>query len=194
MLQMKQSLGKQKYYNNTDVLPHTQCCHPAPLLNASSLTEIFSRSLGQAFYFKPLCSLEELWQLVLGHVYLPGIHELQDGSQVVEGDILQDDDGVLGWVLLQQVPKVGAAGAQDHLVGLGVLPLSGDGDITKGLIGAEVLEGVYHVGLEIVPAETKLLSISRSHLARRNLVLQEDLKLQVFYTGSCEDYTFSAIV
>ena len=38
----------------------------------------------------------------------------------------------------------------------------------------ETIEGGYHVGLEIVPAETKLLSISKSHLARTNLVLQED--------------------
>jgi hypothetical protein len=30
---------------------------------------------------------------------------------------------VLGWVLLQQVLEVGGAGAEDHLVGLGVLAL-----------------------------------------------------------------------
>ena len=36
---------------------------------------------------------------------------------------LQDDDGVLGGILIQQVLEVGGAGAQDHLVGFGMLPL-----------------------------------------------------------------------
>ena len=38
-------------------------------------------------------------------------------------------------------------------MGLCVLPLSGNGDVTEGLVGAEVLEGGDHVGLEIIPAE-----------------------------------------
>ena len=36
---------------------------------------------------------------------------------------LQDDDGMLGGVLIQQVLEVGGAGAEDHLVGFGVLAL-----------------------------------------------------------------------
>ena len=36
---------------------------------------------------------------------------------------LQDDNGMLGGVLIQQVLEVGGAGAQDHLVGFGMLPL-----------------------------------------------------------------------
>ena len=36
---------------------------------------------------------------------------------------LQDDDGMLSGVLIQQVLEVGGAGAQDHLVGFGMLPL-----------------------------------------------------------------------
>jgi len=71
--------------------------------------------------------------------------------------ILQDDDGMLGGVLIQQVLEVGGAGAQDHLVGFGMLPLSGDGHVTKALLIPEVLEGGDHVGLEIVPTETELL-------------------------------------
>ena len=40
-------------------------------------------------------------------------------------------------------------------MGLGVLPLSGNGDFAP-----EVLAGGDHVGLGIVPAEAKLLGIS----------------------------------
>ena len=49
------------------------------------------------------------------------------------------------------------AGAEDHLVSLGVLTLGGDGDVTEGLLVPEVFEGGHHVSLEIVPAETELL-------------------------------------
>ena len=59
----------------------------------------------------------------LGDIDLPGVHELEDGGEVGERHVLQDDDGVLGRVLLQQVLEVGRAGAQDHLVGLSVLAL-----------------------------------------------------------------------
>ena len=40
-----------------------------------------------------------------------------------EGDVLEDDDGVLGGVLLQEVLEVGRAGTENHLVGLGMLAL-----------------------------------------------------------------------
>ena len=53
-------------------------------------------------------------------------------------------------------PKI-PAGAQNHLVSLGVLALSSDGDVTEGLLVPEVFEGGHHVSLEIVPAETELL-------------------------------------
>ena len=59
----------------------------------------------------------------LGDIDLPGVHELQDGGEVGESHVLQDDDRVHGRVLLQQVLEVGRAGAENHLVGLGVLAL-----------------------------------------------------------------------
>ena len=68
-------------------------------------------------YFK------ELLFTNLGDVNFSGVHELEDCGEVGEGDVLEDDDGVLGRVLLQQVLEVGRACAENHLVGLGVLPL-----------------------------------------------------------------------
>ena len=75
-------------------------------------------------------------------------------------DILEDDDRVLGGVLLQEVLEVGAAGAQYHLVGLGVLALGGYGHVTEGLFVPQVLERCHHVSLEVVPTEAKLLVVS----------------------------------
>ena len=60
----------------------------------------------------------------LGHIDLSSIHELQDGRQVLEGDVFQNDDGMLGGVLLQQGLEVGAAGGEDHLVSLAALAVA----------------------------------------------------------------------
>ena len=54
---------------------------------------------------------------------LSSIHELQDSSKVSKGDVLEDNDRVLGGVLLQQVLEVGGASTQDHLVSFSVLTL-----------------------------------------------------------------------
>ena len=60
----------------------------------------------------------------LGDVHLPGVHEFQDGREVLEGDVFQDDDWVLGGVLLQQGFEVGTAGGEDHLVSLAALAVT----------------------------------------------------------------------
>ena len=55
--------------------------------------------------------------------------------------------------------KVGATGRQDHLVGLGALPVAGDGHIRERLLVPQVLEAGHHVGLEVVPSEAELLLV-----------------------------------
>jgi len=75
----------------------------------------------------------------------------------LERNILEDDDGVLGGVLLQESLEVGRAGRQDHLVSLARLTVASQGDVGEGFLVPEVLERRDHVGLEVVPAETKLL-------------------------------------
>ena len=47
---------------------------------------------------------------------------------------------------------------------LGVLAFGGDGDVTERLLVPQVFEGRHHVGLEIVPAETELITVSGTHL------------------------------
>ena len=62
----------------------------------------------------------------LSDIDLASVHKLQDGGEVGEGNVLQDDDGVLGGVLLQKVLEVGRTGTENHLVSLGVLALNMD--------------------------------------------------------------------
>ena len=45
----------------------------------------------------------------LSNIDLPSVHELQDGGEMGEGNIFQDDDGMLGRVLLQQILEIWAA-------------------------------------------------------------------------------------
>ena len=72
--------------------------------------------LDQPLDLQLLCGLQGGGQLVLGHVHLPCVHELQDVRQGKERDIIEDDDRMLRWVLLQQVLEIWTAGTQDHLV------------------------------------------------------------------------------
>ncbi len=78
---------------------------------------------------------------------------------MLEGNILEDDDGVLGGVLLEESLEVGRAGGQHHLVGLARLAVAGQGHVGEGLLVAQVLERRDHVGLEVVPAEAELLLV-----------------------------------
>ena len=63
-------------------------------------------------------------QLVLGHIHLASVHKLKDGGQMSEGDVFEDNYGVLGRVLLQQSLEVGATGREDHLVSLAALTVA----------------------------------------------------------------------
>jgi len=96
----------------------------------------------------------------LSDVHLPGVHELKDGCEVGEWHVLQNNDRMFGRILFQQVFEVRGAGAQNHLVGLGVLALGGNGDVAEALLISQVLERGDHVGLEVVPAEAELLVVS----------------------------------
>ena len=86
---------------------------------------------------------------------------------MLEWNILQDDNGMFGRILFQQVLEVRTAGAENHLMGLGMLTLGGDGHVTKRFLISQVLERGHHVGLEIIPSQAKLLIIR--HLGCREL-------------------------
>ena len=87
---------------------------------------IFDRlgSLCESLDFESLSSLQKCRQLVLGYIHLTSVHELQDGGQMGEGDVFEDNDGMLGRVLLQQGLEVGTAGGEDHLVSLAALAVA----------------------------------------------------------------------
>ena len=110
-------------------------------------------------------------------------HDSQDDHPThLEGDVLEDDDWVLGGVLLQQSLEVGAAGGQDHLVGLAALAVRGDRDVREGLLVPEVLEAGDHVGLEVVPSQAELLLVVHPGLGSD---LSETKQISTIFTRLC---------
>ena len=116
----------------------------------------------------------------LSNIHFPCVHELEDSGEVVEGNIFEDDDGMFGGILLEKILEVWTARAENHLVSLGVLTLRGCnqrtcyqkkatkdewilayGHVTERLFISQMFEGGHHVGLEVIPPQTKLLIISR---------------------------------
>merc|ERR1712001_33229 len=116
-------------------------------------------SLSQSLDFQPLSSLQKCRQLILGNIHLASVHELQDGRQMGEGDVFEDNYGMLGRVLFQQGLEVGTTGGEDHLVSLAALTIAGNRHVTEGLLIPQVFEGGHHVGLEVVPSQTELLLV-----------------------------------
>lgn len=64
---------------------------------------------------------------------------------------------MLARVRLQQIPKVGAAGRQDDLVGCERATVAGQGDVHEVLLVPQVPEGGQYGGVEVVPSQRVLL-------------------------------------
>jgi len=116
-------------------------------------------SLGQTFHLELLSCLEKLWELILCHIHLSSIHKLQDSYQMLEWNVLENDDGMFGWILFKKGLEIWRACGQDHFVGLSALTVTSNGNICKRLLISEVFKAGNHVGLEIVPSQTKLLLV-----------------------------------
>ena len=108
-------------------------------------------------------------------------------------DYLQNNDGMFCRILIQQVFEVRGAGAQNHLVGLGVLALmislhalqhatgnkgylGGNGDVTEALLISQVLERGDHVSLEVIPAQAELLVVGHGDFGWRVLCNRSHLR------------------
>ena len=75
--------------------------------------------------------MEPCFETNLSNIDLSSIHELQDGSQMLEWNVLEDDDGVLGGVLLQQSLEIGRTSGENHLVSLAALTIASQSHVTE---------------------------------------------------------------
>ena len=101
---------------------------------------------------------------------------------MLKWDIFQNDDRVFGWVFFEQGFEVWGAGRQDHLVSFGALAVTGESYVTKRLFIPQMFEGGHHVGLEIIPAETKLLLIIHDSFLTK--FWKEEMKIYNLLLGS----------
>ena len=81
--------------------------------------------LGQAFHTKVLGDGQERVELVLSDVNFSMIHEVEHSQQVGVLNAFQVQKRVLMWILPQHAPEEGAAGGQNHLVGLDLVIVTG---------------------------------------------------------------------
>jgi len=101
--------------------------------------------------------------VVLLHVNLAMVHEVQDGSQVTRGNIPEHNDWVRGRVLLEKSLEGDGAGGEDDLVSLDLFPVTGDGHVHVVILVSQFLEGALDTLLEVIPPKAELL-IGRTHL------------------------------
>jgi len=88
------------------------------------------------------------------------------------------------WCVVEHALEVGGAGREDHLVGLQVEPVAGDGDIDKGLVVEEVFKDGEKVVLVVVPSQAVLLRLGGGHRHRGLALHKVSLKgLQALLRG-----------
>ena len=74
----------QKYKNSILSNPPREYLFKSCISSSKWVNEVISPWMLIVWTFlKPLCGLEELRKLVLRHVHLPGVHELQDRGQML---------------------------------------------------------------------------------------------------------------
>lgn len=89
---------------------------------------------GQPTHLQHLRDVEERRKRILADGNLAFVHELDDGRQVVELDVLENDDGVLTGVLHEGLAKVRAAHAKDDFVRPQTLPIAAERHIREEFI------------------------------------------------------------
>ena len=93
------------------------------------------------------------------HCDLPAIHEDQEQLHVLEVDILEHHDGVLAGVAQEEVLEVGAAHAEDELVGGEVVIPTRDCHIDELLLVAKVLCKLKETLVVVLPAQHQVLKL-----------------------------------
>ena len=96
--------------------------------------------LGQAFHLQLLSDGKKRVKLFLGDIHFAVIHEVEHADQVCILDTLEEEQGMLVAIPSQDSPEEGGTGTQDHLVGLKLLILTGQGDVKEVFVFAQLPE------------------------------------------------------
>ena len=122
--------------------------------------------VGETLDLQAFRHFEQGGEVFLVHRHFSAVHKLQQGLHLVVSDILQEDNWMLVWSVVEHALEVGGACREDHLVGLQVEPVAGDGDIDEGLMVEEIFKDGEKIVLVVVPAQTVLLRLGSGHRHR----------------------------
>ena len=90
------------------------------------------------------------------------VDEFQHSLHIRSLDALEVDQGMAVRILLQNPLEKRRAGSQDHLVSLNLIVVAGKSHVSEVLLLLELVEGVADVHLEVIPAQTKLITGTHS--------------------------------
>ena len=107
--------------------------------------------LSQAFHLEIFSDCEERVKLFLGDIHFAVIHEVEHADQVCILDTLEEEQGMLVAIPSQDSPEEGGTGTQDHLVGLKLLVLTGQGDVKEVAFVLELRERLLYIFVKFVP-------------------------------------------
>ena len=122
--------------------------------------------VGKTLDLQAFRHLEQGGKVLLVDGHFSSVHELQQGLHLVVPDVLEEDNWMLVRCVVEHALEVGGAGREDHLVGLQVEPIAGDGDIDEGLMVEEVFKDGEKVVLVVVPSQAVLLRLRGGHRHR----------------------------
>lgn len=113
--------------------------------------------MSEALDLKILGHCQEGVQLLLCHVDLAVVHEVQHRLKLRESNALQVEEWVGVGVLAENTSEEWGAGGQDQLVCLDVLVTGahGQGHVEKVLLFPQFSERYRDVGLKIIPPEAE---------------------------------------
>ncbi|CAB0031331.1 unnamed protein product [Trichogramma brassicae] len=118
---------------------------------------VLAADVGQAPDLRGLGDLEQRPDLLLRHVDLALVHELDRGLELRPLDVLHDDDRMLALVVAEERLEVRAAGRQYHLVSLDRILVAGERHVDEAFRLQQLIEHVGEVRLVVVPAQAELL-------------------------------------
>jgi len=117
--------------------------------------------LSETLHSQIFCHSQKGVQLLLSHIHLSLVHEVENREQLLVLDALEVEEGMLVGIPAKDVPEERTASREDDLVSLHLGIITGESDIKEVLLLAEFSESDADVGLEVVPPQAKLL---RGHL------------------------------
>jgi len=103
--------------------------------------------------------MKKTWQQFLSNIHLSCVGKLQHGLGLFLAGVLQDDDWMFAWSILENLPEVRGDRGEDDLMSVDGGPVSaGQGHVHEVLLGVKISEGGGHIQTEVIPAETVLLA------------------------------------